>query len=349
MRIIVNDIAASTGGALTVLKEFYRAVREHGGDHQWIFLLGDALLEETDNIRVIVCRDVKASGLKKLWFDLFSGRRFIKKLKPDAVLSLQNIITFGVKVPQAVYIHQSIPFQKVKKFSFFRGSERKLAVIQKLIGRLIKRSARKSDCVIVQTRWIREAIADQCKLPNEKFFVATPNIKGVAPGLDHFDTAKFFYPTAGGIYKNNQAVYRASEILNSRGLVHEITLTLPEQGSRGSVRCVGRIPYEDVIGHYRESTLVFPSYIETFGYPLAEARQVGTMILASDTPFSREVLDGYENAYFFDPFNVEALADLMGQVTTGTVAPKLAAALEQPEDSWLAVLDTVLKLGRKYE
>ena len=30
MRIVVNDIAASTGGALTVLKEFYNCVAEHG-------------------------------------------------------------------------------------------------------------------------------------------------------------------------------------------------------------------------------------------------------------------------------------------------------------------------------
>lgn len=36
-----------------------------------------------------------------------------------------------------------------------------------------------------------------------------------------------------------------------------------------------------------------------------------SVILASDCPFSHEILDDYENAYFFDPFNGEALSNLM--------------------------------------
>ena len=41
MRIVVNDIAASKGGALTVLKDFYNCVRENDTENEWIFLLGD--------------------------------------------------------------------------------------------------------------------------------------------------------------------------------------------------------------------------------------------------------------------------------------------------------------------
>ena len=119
MRIVVNDIAASEGGALTILKDFYNCVRQNGAEHEWIFLLGDNYVEETENIRVIPLPEIKGSKLKKLKFDLFSGKKYIEKLKPDAVFSLQNIITFGLSVPQTVYIHQSIPFQSVKKFSFF--------------------------------------------------------------------------------------------------------------------------------------------------------------------------------------------------------------------------------------
>ena len=48
MRIVVNDIAASTRGALTVLKDFYNCVRENDRENEWIFLLGDDLLEETE-------------------------------------------------------------------------------------------------------------------------------------------------------------------------------------------------------------------------------------------------------------------------------------------------------------
>ena len=75
-----------------------------------------------------------------------------------------------------------------------------------------------------------------------------------------------------------------------------------------------------MISRYRRATLVFPSYIETFGYPLAEARQAGTIVLAADTPFAREVLDGYENAYYFDPFKPEELADLMEVIYAAAAA-----------------------------
>lgn len=351
MRIVVNDIAASTGGALTVLKEFYNCVAEHDRENEWIFLLGDHLLEETDRIKVKVLRDVKASGFKKLVFDFVTGRKYIHSLEPDVVLSLQNIITFGLKVPQLVFIHQAIPFQNIKNYSFFKKGERKLAVIQHLIGRIIKRSAQKSHRVFVQTRWMRNAVCDSCRLTPDKVIVATPNVKGAARSDGaQFCREQFFYPTIAQSYKNNNAITRSSELLNQKGLAHTVTLTLPAQYARENVRCVGRLPYEQVQAYYASSTLLFPSYMETFGYPLAEARSAGTVILAADTPFAREVLAGYENGYFFDPFRPEELAQLMEKVISGELVRKESVpAAPQSRDGWVDVIDQVLCSGRRNE
>lgn len=349
MRIVVNDIAASTGGALTVLKEFYNCVAEHGREHEWIFLLGDHLLEETEHIRVKVLPQVKASGVRKLLFDFVTGRKLIRSLQPDVVLSLQNIITFGVKAPQLVYIHQAIPFQNIKNYSFFKKSEQKLAVIQHLIGAIIKRSAKRSDRVIVQTRWMQKAVCHSCRLPNDKVVVATPNVKGAAcaDGAD-FCREQFFYPTMLQSYKNNDAIMEASKLLKQKGLAHTVTLTLPEEHSREHIRCVGRMPYEQVQACYATSTLLFPSYMETFGYPLAEARKAGTVILAADTPFAREVLEGYENGYFFDPFRPEELAELMEQVVNGQICRKSVTHTQtQDTDSWRQVLELTVRHGRQ--
>ena len=117
MRIVVNDIAASAGGALTVLESFYRYVREFDTENEWVFLLGSDLLEESDRIRTVVLPEVKGSWLRRLAFDLISGRRLIRSLKPDVVFSLQNTYTYGVGCPQVVYVHQSLPFQQAKNFS----------------------------------------------------------------------------------------------------------------------------------------------------------------------------------------------------------------------------------------
>lgn len=345
MRIVVNDIAASKGGALTILKDFYACVRENDTENEWIFLLGDNILEETDNIKIITLPHIKNSRKKKLLFDLFTGKKFINGLQPDVVFSLQNTYAFGVKAPQLIYLHQSIPFQKVKKFSFLKGSERSLAVYQHLIGRVIKLSAKKCHKVIVQTRWMQEAVMKQCRLPEEKVMRIAPTVADIsAYNTDlPFDSNRFFYPTAPAIYKNNAAVYEACRILNEKNIHCDVTLTIPQEHSKGDVHCVGRLPYGEVIEQYAQSTLIFPSYIETFGFPMAEARKVGTIVLASDCPFSREVLEGYENAYFFDPFKPQELATLMERVITSHIVKKVSAKAENDRtDSWLHILNEVL-------
>ena len=69
---------------------------------------------------------------------------------------------------------------------------------------------------------------------------------------------------------------------------------------------------------------------------------VGAIVLASDTPFSREVLDGYENAYFFDPFSPDELADLMEKVVLGEIE-KLDVSDCKCErgDSWAQVIKLI--------
>lgn len=348
MTIVVNDIAASTGGAMTVLRDFYTYVCEHDHENQWIFLLGKKYFEETQNVKIIPLPHIKKSKKNKLIFDLFTGRKYIHALQPDVVLSLQNIITFGLKVPQAVYIHQAIPFQTIKRFSFFRSSERKLAVVQHLIGAVIKHSAKKSDSIIVQTDWIKNAICQMCHLPQNRVLVSTPTVSRALPVDDaRFDPTTFFYPTASGIYKNNACVFQASALLDKKNIVHSVTMTLPPEKNRGNVTCTGRLPYEEVQKLYRKSVLVFPSYMESFGYPLAEARNAGTIVLASDTPFSRELLDGYENAYFFDPFRPEELAALMEKTATGEIQKKAAAPISVPCPGWQSVIDLLISLSSK--
>ncbi len=346
MKIVVNDIAASTGGAMTVLRDFYTFVCEHDRENEWIFLLADRYFEETDNVKIIPMPQIKKSGLRKLWFDFVSGRHFIKKLQPDVVLSLQNIITFGVKAPQAVYIHQSIPFQTVKRFSFLRGAERKLAVVQHLIGQIIKRSARKSNLVIVQANWMKDAVCKVCRLPENRVLVSRPvvNVGDAQAGV--FDKTTFFYPTASAIYKNNDCIFRASRLLRARGVGHEVCMTLPPAKSESGITCTGRQPYEEVLRRYHTSALVFPSYIETVGLPLLEGRAAGTIVLAADIVFAREVLEGYENAYFFDPFKPEELADLMERVVTGEIVKKPAAQdIVSPGNGWADVTAAVAGMG----
>lgn len=344
MRIVVNDIAASEGGAMTVLKDFYGYIRENATEHEWIFLLSEPCLEETGRIKVITLPQVKSSRLKKLAFDFITGNKYISALKPDAVLSLQNIITFGLKVPQTVYIHQSIPFQDVKRFSFLKHQERTAAVYQHLIGRVIELSAKKANKVIVQTEWMKKAVCDKAKLPTAKVITILPDVRGFHNTTQAFDRTAFFYPTADILYKNNECIYTACAMLSQKSVLDfHVKLTIELGGSNPHIEYIGRIPRERVLAEYAHSTLLFPSYIETFGYPMAEARQAGTIILASDCAFSREVLQGYENAYFFHPFRPQELADLMEKVIEGQIVKRdVREQAQAKENSWAQLVREVV-------
>ncbi|HAP8732747.1 TPA: glycosyltransferase family 1 protein, partial [Enterococcus faecium] len=51
MRIVVNDIAASEGGAMSVLRDLHSDIISSGDENEWIFLLGEKFIEESDNIK----------------------------------------------------------------------------------------------------------------------------------------------------------------------------------------------------------------------------------------------------------------------------------------------------------
>ncbi len=316
MKKLIVDFAAATGGALTILKEYYEKAKKDI-NNEYVFLLSDNYLEETNNISIRVLKEEK-KWINRLLFDFFTGKKIVKEIRPDYILSLQNTIIRGTDIKQDLYVHQAIPFQKTKKFSFFKKEEFKLAVIQYLIGFCIKSSVRKANKVIVQTKWIKDAIVDSCKIKEEKVEIITPLIdKSSIKKVEEINNKKFIYPTSNSIYKNNDVIYKAVELLNNEGIDDfEIELTIDGESTK-CIKKIGRIPREEVYNKISNSILVFSSYIETFGLPLLEARESGTIIIASDTSFSHEILDEYDKAYFFDPFDEKALAALMKKMIKG--------------------------------
>ena len=343
--IVVNDIAANPGGGLTVLKEFYDAVKRNKDEINWIFLLSEPYIEETDKIKVVLLPRIK-KHVNRILFDSFAGARIINKFKPDIVFSLQNTIVYYCKGRTALYIHQPLPFQNKKKYSFLKKDEFGLACIQHLLGRRIIRSASSSDLCIVQTKWMEKAVEKKCKCRNIKQIY--PNIPSIPNKAKYETTRTFFYPTSTISYKNNILLENVSKRLLQDGVHISTVFTTEEQDCISGVEHIGRIPMNEVYERLETSCLVFPSYIETFGYPLVEAKAIGSLILASDCEFSHELLDDYKNAYFFNPFDETDLYNLMKEVALGKIrridcTDRKNAASEQ-ENAWDQVIEEILSL-----
>lgn len=343
LTIAVLDIAASKTGALSVLKDFYFGIRELDRVNDWIFITGVKGLISEDpaypNIRVIVRDDVKKSKLNRLFFDRFSGTPFLKSLKPDIIFSMQNTLPSGAekivspsgkKVRSVIYLHQPLGFQREKNFSFFNKWEREAALYQKLIAPEIDRSVKRADKVIVQTEWMKDALIKKDRIPPERVDRITPAIPDLStlckPGVKR-DPSLFFYPAGSIIYKDHQCIVDALWILYKRG-ISDLKVIFTEKENalpwlkipmevRKNIEFRGMVKREEMVPLYQSSVLVFPSYIETFGYPLAEARSLSVPVIAADTPFSRELLSGYEDKAFFPVSSAEALSKLMEESVMG--------------------------------
>jgi len=326
MNIMVFDVPAESGGALTILNEYYNnAVRDNDRNKKWYFVVSLANLAETENVKILRFPWIKKSWLHRLFFDTFIAPRIVHKYETDKILSLQNVIISNVNKHQTLYLHNSLPFIN-KRFGLLESPL--FWIYQNLIGKKIIESVRKADQVIVQTQWMKHACVERAMIPSEKVTVIPPTVnieirRYFQPNEEHFRT--FFYPASGFKYKNHSIIVEAALLLKKQGINnYKIIFTLLPQENKYiaklyeqcrkndlPVEFIGTISRQQVFDYYHRSILLFPSYIETFGLPMLEAKLHHTPVIASDMSFSHEILDGYERVFFFCPDNPILLADHM--------------------------------------
>lgn len=332
MRIIVSDYAATptSGGTFSILEDFYKDVLAHDTDNEWFFILSGQYFKTSQNVKIIVRKDLKQHKIKKLFFELISGRHFINRYHPDVFISLQNICTLGVHSSlKLVYLHQSLPFFKEHQFSFLKAEERTIAIYQRLVGKVIKNSlSREQPITIVQTNWMKEALLQQTELPSTRIQTVSPNVPIINDG-NYFNNQghSFFYPATAYLYKNHQIIVDAVQLLNDEG-INDFTVALtltPQQitGTNHNIKLLGFLPRTQVLKMYENHVLIFPSYIESYGLPMLEAAQKADLILAADIPVTREVLADYSNVYYFDYHDPNELANLMKKVIRGEISSDL--------------------------
>ncbi len=324
MTKIIFDVPAESGGALSILDNYYKKCVQDK-NRNFIFILSTPLYEDTENVTILNYPWIKRSWFHRLFFDFFISKKIIKKYKPNEIFSLQNTrIPVTRKIRQGIYVHQPLPFVN-KKYSF---TENKLFwIYQNIISILIFNSIKKADYVIVQTNWMRESILKKINLKNEsKIRVEKPDI--TIPNCEFKNTEKsfetFFYPASSVEYKNHFVIARAVKLLVERQVdAIDVVFTLDEldtniidlvtfiEENKLPIRLIGNIDRETVYKFYETSVLIFPSKIETFGLPLLEARLIGSPILAIRESFSEEILENYKNHYFFEGDDYKTLANMM--------------------------------------
>jgi len=374
LHVVLVDIAASSGGALSILKDFidYLALQDVGVD--WVCLVSsDAISSSVPWVRVVKDVYPKRSWIHRLIWEICVAPRLVQRYAPDAVFSLQNTAVAFTKVPQVVYVHQPLPFARWHRWSFFRSEEREMAVRAAVLGPVIRWSVRRASVTIVQTHWMQQALTVSSRVDPRRIVVVPPDCDVSLTAGDESDISgaactrpgiRFFYPASALPYKNFEVAIQALILLQAQGHHAELALTITgrENGYArrikqlatplgDAVQFCGPISRRSVLLTLQYSILVFPSIIETFGLPLLEARKLGSWVIAADTPFAREILDQYPRARFFASESAIQLASAMlateSERAVETALPSVArdqnaqCAETEQSSSWQTVVNIV--------
>ena len=325
--IMIYDVHASESGALAILDDLYKQIKVYPDKTiKWIFVVSVPKYEENENIVVKRFPWVKKNWGYRYYFDNVTTPKLISEYNPQKILSLQNKGIPFYKKEQTVYLH--LPFILTDyKFSI-KEDGKKLWIYQNVVSKMIFKSLRTVDCVVVQTRWMKEALVKKAGVEDNRIIVLKPDITINCIGryVDSKDNKKrFFYPATAFSYKNHMTLLKAVNELQKEGFKdYQVIFTISEHENKYTeslaqyikecqlnVLMMGSIPRRDVFEFYTKSTLVFPSYVESFGLPLLEAKMTGAPIIASDTTFCHEILSDYHKVVFFKEKDYLHLKELL--------------------------------------
>lgn len=332
--VVVNATALSTSGALTILKQFIRNTEFNSEYHFICFIPYGLGLIKPENVTFIEIH--KMNWLNRILWDSFRLKNYLrdKKIKPYKVISLQNT-SINIDVKQIIYLHQPLPFSKVE-WSIFKKEEFKLFLYKHFYSFFIFLFVKDSTIFVVQTNWMKDELCSGFNIPMERIKVIKPEVKFPKINKSKFNDekvekskgTKLLYPAVPFFYKNHLLILEALRILNEKNeLVDcQFQVTFKKGDSPifdklvsdyclfDFIEYLGVMPYEELMNKYLNAKFIlFPSYVETYGLPLAEAAYFGKRILCSDIAFAHDVLEGYSGSVFLDFNNANVWSDAISK------------------------------------
>ncbi|HPH11961.1 MAG TPA: glycosyltransferase [Thermotogota bacterium] len=322
--IIVNDVAASQGGALSILRQSLSELSENKeAEHfHWIVFVSNDLMKDYNAEHIEIRKVNVKKWHKRIWWDTIGIKKYLNnsKIKPALAVSLMSVGFKYLKVPQMVYIHQSLPYGD---FSEFKRFEWKSKFYTRAIGIWMKWSISKNSIIIVQTEWMKEAVNKKLGIPIEQIQVIVPNVEKLYTTTNSIKKAAFsnrlFYPAVPTVsYKNHELLvrilfdlkertpklfYRLKIVFTCKPEDSKLTRFFAELAKKWKVDSqidwVGYISVEQMKDEYENADIVlFPSKLETYGLPLIESASMGKQILVLDKPYAHDALNHYEGVSY---------------------------------------------------
>jgi len=278
-----------------------------------------SVAEQTKFLKIL-----NKENLDLMHFTHFNAPIYYKKPFIVTIHDITHTLFPGRKMKGLPY---RLAYQKVIK-NAIQKSKRIIAVSQNTKKDLENIFQAQSDKIQVVYEGVNDEFhplnddqrTDFSKILNEKYGITKPYL---------------LYTGVHRYHKNLPRLIAAFKILSAKNpdlklvitgkddpLYPEVNEEVFHQGVQGKVIFTGLVSEDDLIALYNLSlAYVFPSLYEGFGLPVLEAMQCGTVVCASNVSSIPEVA-GAENAMFFDPLNIEDMAE------------KIEKAISDPALQW---------------
>jgi glycosyltransferase involved in cell wall biosynthesis len=297
-----------------------------GGSGVYAHALFGALNERHD-IRVEAIAARPGGGLSTLRWMVAGGRARVLETRSSVLHCPAFLAPFDSPVPVVLTIHD-LSLDRMPS-----GHPLEWRLYYRF---LLPRLARKASMILTPTETTRRDVIDAFGIPSDRVVAVPSGIDGRFSEVEQRDRSMpspqpliaFAGPPIGR--KNLDIVLRVMVAAPPESALSkarlEITGALADDfphyrelilhnGLSGRVDWLGKLPFEDIPSVYsRADVLVYPSFLEGFGFPPLEAMATGTPVVASNVSCLPEVLA--DAALLVDPTNDVAFASAIESVFT---------------------------------
>ncbi|MFI5224402.1 MAG: glycosyltransferase, partial [Nitrospirales bacterium] len=339
--VVVSCVNFYVAGPLTVARNFLRALSctrsfTSGEMRVIVFCHSRGLFGELahPNLTFIEKPRSRSSWLFRLYYEYVYFHFWSRRREIDLWVSLHDITPRVRARIQVTYCHNPAPFFRGRRTWF---SDPRFELFRSFYSFLYRINLASARYVIVQQDWLRKEFHRRFRRPPTTTIVAHPvhdplSSDATPPRHDKGPALRLVYPAFPRSFKNIGLLVAVMRSLPELPISLYLTFRGDENRYARQIRALAAdIPSVHFTGFlsdnelqqlYREShCLVFPSVLETWGLPLSEFRTTGKPIFAADLPYAHEVLAGYANAAYFDPYEPEDLSRQIRAYFTDRILP----------------------------
>lgn len=314
MRLLINAISIKEGGSLIVLKELIKRFRKLSVN-SIIYIVINSKVEKhftSDiNINFISYKNIDILPFGIFIYYEFFIRYLIQKYSIDVLFSITNYLPI-IRLKCSTLLLQQHAGHFSDEFNYLIKKQMRYKH-QKLIWDLktmwVKRSINIADMVTVQTNTLKNKIINKCNIDKKKIHVIPHGnglIRKISKGKIWTKKKDWTlgFISLYGVQKNFNVLIQAVDLLIKDGYSIKLILTL-KKNNYSAVKIISEIEKsnisyiienheslqeKDIINLYKKIDIfVFPSFVESFGFPIVESMANAIPLLISNSSSNLEV------------------------------------------------------------